>query len=135
MARKGRAGQWVNCLPAVTSALLPLLHPTTPLLSSPGKDHRLYGKDATFDKVHRVLNKIERKTNDPPSMTRHHIKIQLWEVSLATRGTGEWRKGSMFVCFNDFFYGQKKVPREGHSIDDSRTTFGSTLASFVTDIP
>ena len=40
----------------------------------------------------------------------------------------------MFVCFNDFFYGQKKIPQEGHSIDDSRTTFGSTLASFVTEI-
>ena len=33
-----------------------------------------------------------------------------------------------------FFYWQKKIPQEGHSIDDSRTTFGSTLASFVTEI-
>ena len=30
--------------------------------------------------------------------------------------------------------GKKKIPREGHSIDDSRTTFGFTLASFVTEI-
>ena len=40
----------------------------------------------------------------------------------------------MFVCFDDFFYGQKKIPREGHSVNDSKTTFVSTLASFVTEI-
>ena len=40
----------------------------------------------------------------------------------------------MFVCFNDFFYGQKNIHQEGHSIDISRTTFVSTLASFVTEI-
>ena len=40
----------------------------------------------------------------------------------------------MFVCFDNFFYGQKKIPREGHSINDSKTTFGSALASFVTEI-
>ena len=40
----------------------------------------------------------------------------------------------MFVCFNNFFFGQKKIPQKGHSINNSRTTLGSTLASFVTDI-
>ena len=40
----------------------------------------------------------------------------------------------MFVCFDNFFYGQKKIPQEGHSIDDSRTTFGSILACLVTEI-
>ena len=40
----------------------------------------------------------------------------------------------MFVCFDDFFYGQKKILREGHSVDNSKTTFGSALASFVTEI-
>ena len=40
----------------------------------------------------------------------------------------------MFVCFDDFFYGQIKITREGHSVNDSKTTFGSALASFLTEI-
>ena len=40
----------------------------------------------------------------------------------------------MFVFFNYFYYGQTNIPREGHFIDDSKTTFGSTLASFIDEI-
>ena len=32
-----------------------------------------------------------------------------------------------------FFYGQIKIPLEGHSANDFKTTFGSTLVSFVTE--
>ena len=40
----------------------------------------------------------------------------------------------MLVCFNDFFTGKKRFPEKRHSINDSRTTFGSILASFATEI-
>ena len=41
----------------------------------------------------------------------------------------------MFVCLKkETKKRTKKVSQEGHSIDDFRTTFGSTLASFVTEI-
>ena len=40
----------------------------------------------------------------------------------------------MFVCFNKKKYEQTKIPQEGHYIDNSRTTFRSTLASFVSEI-
>ena len=36
----------------------------------------------------------------------------------------------MFVCFDDFFMDEKKM----HSVDDSKTTFGSDIASFVSEI-
>ena len=41
----------------------------------------------------------------------------------------------MFVYLNDFFFfRQENIPQKGHSADYSKTTFGSTLASFVTEI-
>ena len=46
-----------------------------------------------------------------------------------------WSIVLKYVClFWWFFYGQIKIPREGHSVEDSKTTFGSALASFVTEI-
>ena len=109
------------CQPAI--AYLPLYSPayrthSAPILPSP----TLYGIKGEW-------------RADERTILSKRMKIPLMGSACFVINKRAWSVILKGVCLlKQFFYGRKKIPWEEHSIDNSRTIFGTTIASFVTEI-